>query len=163
MMHDSSWVPSTIRSPRWLKIDATQTSRSLTGQIHMCMWCAYLHFVFFIIIFLPIVVAEASAGGLEIDPQNPCNQYRYNREGPPLVVIHHFAGWITRRPTSRRARFLMASEEDNRVPVTVLTGFLGSGKTTLLNHILTAQHGKKLAVIENEFGDVGIGDCNFPR
>ena len=34
----------------------------------------------------------------------------------------------------------------------------GSGKTTLLNHILTAQHGKKLAVIENEFGEVGIDD-----
>eukprot|EP00662_Eupelagonemidae_sp_cell21_P023540 gene23540-27489_t len=48
-------------------------------------------------------------------------------------------------------------DEANKVPVTVLTGFLGS--TTLLNHILTAQHGKKLAVIENEFGEVGVDDA----
>ncbi|MBM3442584.1 MAG: GTP-binding protein [Bacteroidetes bacterium] len=45
---------------------------------------------------------------------------------------------------------------DERIPVTILTGFLGSGKTTLLNRILTEQHGKKIAVIENEFGEVGV-------
>ena len=46
--------------------------------------------------------------------------------------------------------------EANRIPVTVLTGFLGSGKTTLLNRILTESHGQRIAVIENEFGDIGV-------
>ena len=44
----------------------------------------------------------------------------------------------------------------NIVPVTILTGFLGSGKTTLLNRILKEQHGQRIAVIENEFGEAGI-------
>jgi len=52
----------------------------------------------------------------------------------------------------------MATEK-RQVPVTVLTGFLGSGKTTLLNWILTANHGKRIAVIENEFGEVGVDDA----
>ena len=43
-----------------------------------------------------------------------------------------------------------------QTPVTVLTGYLGAGKTTLLNRILTETHGKRYAVIVNEFGEVGI-------
>jgi G3E family GTPase len=46
--------------------------------------------------------------------------------------------------------------DSNRIPVTVLTGFLGSGKTTLLNRILTENHGQRIAVIENEFGEIGV-------
>lgn len=44
----------------------------------------------------------------------------------------------------------------SKVPITIVTGYLGAGKTTLLNYILTEQHGKKIAVILNEFGD-----CTF--
>ncbi len=48
------------------------------------------------------------------------------------------------------------SAADTRIPATVVTGFLGSGKTTLINRILREQHGRKLAVIVNEFGEISI-------
>lgn len=47
-------------------------------------------------------------------------------------------------------------EQDQMVPVTILTGFLGAGKTTLLNRILKEDHGHRIAVIENEFGETGV-------
>jgi len=62
-------------------------------------------------------------------------------------------------------RVFVPMDQDNfiraakpKVPVTILTGFLGAGKTTLLNHILSANHGKKIGIIENEFGSVSIDD-----
>ncbi len=50
----------------------------------------------------------------------------------------------------------MEEQSENRIPVTLLTGCLGSGKTTLLNYILTQSHGKRIAVIENEFGEISV-------
>jgi G3E family GTPase len=50
----------------------------------------------------------------------------------------------------------MSEASAEKIPVTVLTGYLGAGKTTLLNRILSEPHGKKYAVIVNEFGEIGI-------
>ncbi len=50
----------------------------------------------------------------------------------------------------------MSDATSQKIPVTVLTGYLGAGKTTLLNRILSENHGKKYAVIVNEFGEIGI-------
>ncbi|KAG1654998.1 hypothetical protein FOA52_008407 [Chlamydomonas sp. UWO 241] len=87
---------------------------------------------------------------------------------PMLPSLTHRAGMpgsrcmVQPQPLTRRvaasAAASPASEAvvDDRIPVTVITGFLGSGKTTLLNNILTKNHGKRIAVIENEFGEIDI-------
>ena len=43
-----------------------------------------------------------------------------------------------------------------KIPVTIITGFLGAGKTSLIRHLITAPHGRRLAILVNEFGDVGV-------
>jgi len=59
------------------------------------------------------------------------------------------------RPAARAPE----KSETEKIPVTILTGFLGSGKTTLLNYILQEQKDRKLAIIENEFGEISIDDA----
>ena len=53
--------------------------------------------------------------------------------------------------------------DNEKTPVTIVTGFLGSGKTTLVNNILKKEHGMKLAVIENEFGEISIDTVRGKR
>ena len=71
-------------------------------------------------------------------------------------VSHGLRARAARGPPVRVYNSAPMSVTPSRVPVTVLTGFLGSGKTTLLNRILSEKHGKRIAVIENEFGEVGV-------
>ncbi|KAK1814622.1 hypothetical protein LTR12_011009 [Friedmanniomyces endolithicus] len=67
---------------------------------------------------------------------------------PPTLVATHNAGEAETSLVSKMEDVKLA-----RVPITIITGYLGAGKTTLLNYILTAHHGKKIAVILNEFGN----------
>ncbi|CAI0395597.1 unnamed protein product [Linum tenue] len=66
------------------------------------------------------------------------------------------AAATTASPYSEESDVTTKIPPDDRIPATIITGFLGSGKTTLLNHILTGEHGKRIAVIENEYGEVDI-------
>ena len=79
------------------------------------------------------------------------------RDGWPLEVLKRIEDADSRFNAKKEENEERRIQRENaKVPVTVITGFLGSGKTTLLNRILRERHGKRLAVIENEFGEVGI-------
>jgi G3E family GTPase len=83
--------------------------------------------------------------------KTPYNAAHCSRRGlaaaPPLSYI----GRMNTQTSSDTA-----ASASGKIPVTVLTGYLGAGKTTLLNRILTEDHGRRYAVIVNEFGEVGI-------
>lgn len=68
------------------------------------------------------------------------------------------AAWAATLRQKREAERCEELRRRARLPVTVITGFLGAGKTTFVNHVLSARHGRRLAVIENEFGDVAVDD-----
>lgn len=68
-------------------------------------------------------------------------------------------GWEATLRQKREAERCEELRRQARLPVTVITGFLGAGKTTFVNHLLSARHGRRLAVIENEFGEVAVDDA----
>src|SRR5690242_15980858 len=85
--------------------------------------------------------------------RSPWARSRYRRRATGVAPLQ-------RRPYLKsqisRKNPMATSQSSAQVPVTVLTGYLGAGKTTLLNRILSEQHGKKYAVIVNEFGELGV-------
>eukprot|EP00041_Stephanoeca_diplocostata_P029556 m.876722 g.876722 ORF g.876722 m.876722 type:complete len:433 (+) comp23580_c0_seq19:71-1369(+) len=90
-----------------------------------------------------------------------CTAMRWNDSTHTFFAAHRFRTLSLYRNICRTYTNALNAPLDvsfNRVPVTVITGFLGSGKTTLLNYILRSQHHKRIAVIQNEFGDIGIDD-----
>jgi G3E family GTPase len=76
--------------------------------------------------------------------------------GFPLGAAPGFLQPLTNAPTRYAQDEIELLDDSEKTPVTLVTGFLGSGKTTLINYILKEQHGKKIAVIENEFGSLDI-------
>ncbi|KAK9281980.1 hypothetical protein L1049_004890 [Liquidambar formosana] len=94
-----------------------------------------------------------------------CEHLQSNRESAPLsysytrdalALLQVSAAATAAAAESESSDVSTKIPPDDRIPATIITGFLGSGKTTLLNHILTADHGKRIAVIENEYGEVDI-------
>lgn len=94
-------------------------------------------------------------GGLDADAFSSSNGVK-NRVTPS--ANRRAGGWEATLRQKREAERCEELRRRARLPVTVITGFLGAGKTTFVNHLLSARHGRRLAVIENEFGEVAVDD-----
>ncbi len=78
------------------------------------------------------------------------------RSNEPSDKAIEYTDMLVQQESEEDVEHTAVQPDDPRIPVTIVTGFLGAGKTTLLNHLFTSDHGHKIAVIVNEFGEVGI-------
>lgn len=103
----------------------------LVCSVLLVLWIIYLFYYWY------SVVASDS----------PVSDRLGSPEQKTPLTTHDTPSWLSRQ---------RCQDKDNRLPVTILTGYLGSGKTTLLQHILTNTAGLKILVIENEIGEQGV-------
>ncbi|KAJ8755187.1 hypothetical protein K2173_018985 [Erythroxylum novogranatense] len=105
--------------------------------------------------FLPFKT-QTTHWSLSVRAERSFNSLRFSNNSASTLRRRFCSATATSTSLSEDSDLATKIPPDNRIPATIITGFLGSGKTTLLNHILTAEHGKRIAVIENEFGEVDI-------
>ena len=90
-------------------------------------------------------------------PESACSRFSREWKTPPLQLWNSADRSRRRRPVRARFRqLLFGGIMASRIPVTILTGFLGAGKTTLIRHILGNACGRRIALVINEFGDLGV-------
>jgi G3E family GTPase len=105
---------------------------------------------------MPLTVLEFMVMGWQRSPLWFGVRRTYRDRAMELLASVKMDGLEKRRRSTMTPKKNNSNPSSRRIPVTILTGFLGSGKTTLLNRILHESHGKRIAVIENEFGEVGV-------
>ncbi len=123
-----------VSDPRLLKRIADETGAKIGGTLYSD------------------ALTDEKGDGPHLHRPHPA-QYKDAQRGASVLAA---ALCPNRRPLRGAARKSAGVFMSDKTPVTVLTGYLGAGKTTLLNRILSEPHGKKYAVIVNEFGEIGI-------